>query len=128
MGKLAADNRAQAYAQAALDQNLITADKQSYENQIAETTGIVLDWKKGSTADRKAIRALRDGQVSQLNADIVKAIQIGEAKIKQVEQAASAGIDESKTMLLTTISSSVENMADNIFATVQGNRAKIADN
>jgi len=154
--KMAADHKAQVAAHESLEQNLvtaqaasasalgeaeklfasrvtsltnvITANKQSYENHLAETTGIVLDWKAGSTADRKAIRALRDGQVSQLNSDIVKAIQIGEAKIKAVEQAASAGIAESKTMLLTTLSSSVENMADAVFATVQGNRAKIADN
>merc|ERR1711998_414322 len=33
-----------------------------------------------------------------------------------------------KKSLLTTISAAVENMADNVFATVQGNRQKIADN
>ena len=32
---------------------------------LAKTTGIVLDWKAGSTADRKAIRALLEDQVSQ---------------------------------------------------------------
>jgi hypothetical protein len=108
--------------------NVITANKAAYEHHLAETTGIVTDWKKGSAADRKAIRAIRDGQVSSLESDIVHAIQIGEAKIKAVEQIAQAGIEESKTMLLSTISSSVENMADAVFATVQGNRGTIADN
>merc|ERR1712054_639860 len=37
-------------------------------------------------------------------------------------------IDHEKKTLLTTISVAVENMADNVFATVQGHHAKIADN
>merc|ERR1712196_372008 len=38
------------------------------------------------------------------------------------------GIRSAKKALLETISESVENMADNVFVTVQGNRKKIADN
>merc|ERR1712072_539647 len=39
-----------------------------------------------------------------------------------------ANIATEKKALLTTIAESVENMADNIYATVQGSRQKIADN
>merc|ERR1711904_440673 len=66
--------------------------------------------------------------VADLNKDIVKAIQIGEAKIKAVEEEANISIQREKKALLSTISTSVENMADNVFATVQENRHKIADN
>merc|ERR1712100_427767 len=42
--------------------------------------------------------------------------------------AKATGLHLHEKALLTTISESVENMADNVFATVQGNRQKIADN
>jgi len=47
---------------------------------------------------------------------------------KAVQERAIENIDSEKKTLLTTISVAVENMADNIFATVQGHHAKIADN
>merc|ERR1712230_257989 len=55
-------------------------------------------------------------------------IAVGEARMKQVQETAMANIETEKKALLTTISESVENMADNVFALVQGNRQKIADN
>merc|ERR1712017_61098 len=48
--------------------------------------------------------------------------------MKAVQERALANVDASKKAMLTTISESVENMADNVFRTVQGNRQKIADN
>merc|ERR1711957_305541 len=59
------------------------------------------DWKAASTTDRKLIRE---------------------------ERGAMETIATEKKTLMTAISVSVENMADNIFATVQGDRQKIADN
>merc|ERR1712167_295821 len=94
---------------------------------LAHATGLTMDWKTASKAGREAIRRIRDGMVADLNKDI-KAIQIGEAKIKAVEETAMLSIKKEKRALLTTISSSVENMADNVFATVQRKRDKIADN
>jgi len=108
--------------------NAITANQKSYEENLAETTGVVANWKEASTADRAAIRKLRNAMVADLNKDIVKAIQIGEAKIKAVEEEANLSIAREKKSLLSTIATSVENMADNVFATVQENRHKIADN
>jgi len=108
--------------------NVITANKAFYTDKLAETTGIVVDWKSQSTADRAAIRTIRDGQISELKTELVSMIQQGEATRKRVEEESVADIEQSKKILLTTISARVEAMADNVFATVQGNRGKIADN
>merc|ERR1712167_547920 len=48
--------------------------------------------------------------------------------IKAVEEEANLNIATERKSLLTTISSSVENMADNVFKVTQENRQKIADN
>jgi len=108
--------------------NKITQNAAAYERNIGKATGVVTDWKKASAADRKNIRTVRDAMVSDLHKDIERAIQTGEARAKQVEEEAMANIATAKKSLLTTIGESVENMADNVFATIQGNRKKTADN
>merc|ERR1712196_288566 len=108
--------------------NPITANQHWFQNKLAEKTQMVLDWKKASDDDREAIRAVRNSMKMELEAGIEEAIAIGEAKAKAVQERAIENIDIEKKTLLTTISVAVENMADNVFATVQGNRQKIADN
>jgi len=106
----------------------VTANQASYKKGLAKITGTHADWEKASTEDRAAIRKERASMVSDLHKNIIRAIEIGEARAKQVEATAMANIATEKKALLTTISESVENMADNVFALVQGNRQKIADN
>jgi len=108
--------------------NVVTANQRSYEKKLAHATGVVTGWKSASTADRKLIRSERSIMKTKLNAKIVRAIQLGEAQMKAVEERAMENIATEKKTLMTTISVSVENMADNIFAAVQGNRQKTADN
>merc|ERR1712054_229085 len=144
-GKLSADKVAQANAQKALAgqldtakelfesrvitlTNAIGANKKYFIDHMHDMTGVVTDWKKASDADRADIRKVRNAMVSDLHIGIERAIAIGEAKAKAVQERAIENIDHEKKTLLTTISVAVENMADNVFATVQGHHAKIADN
>merc|ERR1712054_705133 len=144
-GKLSADKVAQANAQKALAgqldtakelfesrvitlTNAIGANKKYFIDHMHDMTGVVTDWKKASDADRADIRKVRNAMVSDLHIGIERAIAIGEAKAKAVQERAIENINTEKKTLLTTISVAVENMADNIFATVQGHHAKIADN
>merc|ERR1711865_470613 len=108
--------------------NAVIANQKSYKRKMDRATGVVNDWKAASTTDRKLIREERAVMETKLRASIVRAIQIGEAKMKAVEERAMENVATEKKTLMTTISVSVENMADNIFATVQGDRQKIADN
>jgi len=108
--------------------NAISANQESFKRGIDKAAGLKDDWKANSAADRAAVRKVRDAMVDTLKKDIVRAIQKGEADRKAVEELANANIRQGKKALLETISESVENMADNVFVTVQGNRQKIADN
>merc|ERR1712054_413776 len=98
--------------------NAITANAKWYEGKMKDVTGVVYDWKKAAGADRKAIEMERNAIVAKQQKAIARAVSLGETKRAVIE----------RTALLTTISAAVENMADNVFATVQGNRQKIADN
>merc|ERR1712023_337859 len=106
----------------------ITANAKHFEARFSETTGVVNHWKEASDADRENIRVMRDGMVADLNKNIARAIELGEAKIKAVEENANLNIATERKALLTTISTAVENMADNVFKVTQENRQKIADN
>jgi hypothetical protein len=108
--------------------NAITANAKSFERGLEKATGVVMDWKTSASKDRAAIRTLRKAMVADLDKNIVRAIQLGEAKAKAVQERAMENIATEKKALLTTISSSVENMADNVFKAVQEGRHKIADN
>merc|ERR1711988_1122587 len=107
--------------------NAITANAKSFEHGLEKATGVAMTWKAEASADREAIKTLRDSMVADLNKNIVRAIQLGEARAKAVQERAMENIATEKKALLTTISSSVENMADNIFKAVQEGRHKIAD-
>merc|ERR1712146_767414 len=63
----------------------------------------VTDWKKASDADRADIRKVRNAMVSDLHIGIERAIAIGEAKAKAVQERAIENINSEKKTLLTTI-------------------------
>merc|ERR1719392_141490 len=65
---------------------------------------------------------------ANLDKALARAIQLGEARAKAVEERANENIASTKKALSSQIAVAVENMADNVFRTVQGNRQKIADN
>jgi len=108
--------------------NVITANAKSFTDGIAEISGTVTNWKEAADSDRQAMRNIRAAASSKMHKDIVKAIQIGEAMAKKVELEGWTSIESGKKKMLSTIMEQVENMADNVFATVQGNRKAIADN
>merc|ERR1711988_1879443 len=90
--------------------------------------GVARDWKHADSADRKLIRVQRAALKNDLDKALARAIQLGEARAKAVEERAMENINSTKKALSSQIAVQVENMADNVFRTVQGNRHKIADN
>jgi hypothetical protein len=108
--------------------NLITASNKKYEEKLESVTGVVHDWKAASLKDRDLIKDQVAAMDADLNKAIVRAIQLGEAKQKAVESEAMASTDLAKQVLLTTMSEQIEDMADEVFSMVQGNRKTIADN
>merc|ERR1712196_665246 len=124
--KLAKDSATQQEALSELKGSLATA--KAFERGLERATGVVMDWKTSASEDRAAIRTLRKAMVADLDKNIVRAIQLGEAKAKAVQERAMENIATEKKALLTTISSSVEAMADNVFKAVQEGRHKTADN
>merc|ERR1712022_7573 len=108
--------------------NAVVSNAAKFEKNLQRMTGVAMSWKKSAAGDRKNIRTLRSAMKADLDKSIARAIQLGEAKAKAVQQRALSDINKASNALLTTASAKIEAMADNVFKLVQGNRQKIADN
>jgi len=108
--------------------NAVTANGRKFQKNLSRMTGVAFSWKRRAAKDRKNIRTLRSAMKADLDKSITRAVQLGEAKAKAVEQRSMASIASAKKMLLSTATAKIEAMADNVFKMVQGNRQKIADN
>merc|ERR1712167_226135 len=108
--------------------NAITSNAASQQRGIRALPHVATQWKHASAADRKLIRVQRDAMKNDLDKRLARAIQLGEARAKAVEERANENIASTKKALSSQIAVQVENMADNVFSLVQGNRQKIADN
>merc|ERR1711988_1122936 len=60
--------------------NVVVSNSRKFQKKLKRITGVAMDWKKASAADRKAIRVQRNGMFSDLNKALARAIQLGEAK------------------------------------------------
>merc|ERR1712054_60941 len=108
--------------------NLITSNNKKYEAKLKQVTGVAHNWKTTSLKEHALLKDQVAAMDADLNKAITRAIQLGEAKAKAVEEEAMAGTELARKALLTTMSESIEDMADEVFAMVQGNRKTIADN
>merc|ERR1712054_428352 len=78
--------------------------------------------------DRKLIKEQNEAMAADMQKAIDRAIQIGEAKAKAVEQRARENLAAAKQSMLVEITDTVESYADMTFQTIQGGHQKIADN
>merc|ERR1712054_206246 len=85
--------------------NVIGANHNKVEKGFAILTGVIRNYKSAGKLDREMIRRQNKAMKRDMDKAIVKAIQIGEARAREVERA-----------------------ADRTFKTIQGSHAKIADN
>jgi hypothetical protein len=108
--------------------NTVGANQKTFERAVTRITGVVHDWKKTAGEDRKLLRDEVKAMDKDLNKAIVKAIAIGEAKAKAVQERGMANINAVKRALSGEIAKRVEDMADEVFKAVIDNRGKIADN
>merc|ERR1712070_1140324 len=131
--KLAAQN-ALARAQKQFDTkivmltNTVAANAAKAERGMSRLTGVVHDTAKAAKADRDLIKDQTKSMEADLNKALNRAISIGEAKAKAVEQRIAEHLKNTKRFLQVELNESVERAADNVFKIMEGKRQKIADN
>merc|ERR550514_1645269 len=108
--------------------NVIAANAKRAKRNLQRVTGVVHNEAKAAKADRQLIREQRSAMEADLNKSIVRAIAIGEARAKAVEQRINENLKKTKRYLQTELSEGIDRAADNVFKIVQEKRQKIADN
>merc|ERR1711998_78672 len=98
------------------------------EAGMAALTGVVHDTAKAAAEDRELIKEQTKIMEADLNKALNRAISIGEAKAKAVEQRIAEHLKNTKRYLQVELNESVEAAADNVFKIIEGKRQKIADN
>jgi len=108
--------------------NVIGANHKKVEKGFEVLTGVIRDYKKVGTNERKLLRVQNEALNADMQKAITRAIQIGEARATKVAQEAREHLAGAKKSMLVEITNSVEDMADKAFSTIQGKHGKIADN
>merc|ERR1711907_846950 len=85
--------------------NAITANAASEQRGIRHLTKGAQSWKHASAADRKLIRGQRAAMKANLDKALARAIQLGEARAKAVEERANENIASTKKALRSLSSS-----------------------
>merc|ERR1711998_818918 len=84
--------------------NSLNRAKKMFSSKISMLTNVVVDNAKASAKDRKLIKDETRAMEADLNKAITRAIQIGEAKAKAVEQRIAAHLKTSKRFLQVELS------------------------
>merc|ERR1711939_220719 len=108
--------------------NLVSSNNRKFENGLRRVTGVAHSWKKNSARSRVLMRENTRTMNRDMTRAIARSIQIGEARAKAVEAQAMSNIKKTVAGLRTLASEKIEAMANKVFATVQQNRQKVADN
>merc|ERR1711934_184085 len=107
---------------------IIVANMHKAQTGLADITGVVHNIAKASAKDRELIKEETKALEKDLNKAVARAISIGEAKAKAVEQRVAEHLKNTKRYLQVELNESVERAADNVYKVLEGSRQKIADN
>jgi len=108
--------------------NTVAANNNKQKRKLYRLTGIVRTNQARAAADRALIRRQQRAMQTDLNKSITRSIQIGESKAKAIADRAAKAMKKATATLKSSLSSQIERAADKVFAAVNGNRQKIADN
>merc|ERR1711975_55301 len=108
--------------------NVIAANARKVEAGFEVLTGVIRSHKAAGKLDRKLIRDQTKAMGQDMQKAISRAIQIGEAKARRVADRARGNLAREKRAMLVEISERVEQAADTLFKTIQGEHKQIADN
>merc|ERR1711968_189492 len=108
--------------------NTVAANAEEAKAEFTRITGVVNDYNAVAEADRALLKEETKALEADLNKALDRAISIGEAKAKAVEQRIAEHLKDTKRYLQVELNESVERAADNVFKIIEGKRQVVADN
>merc|ERR1712054_50257 len=108
--------------------NTVAANAAKAEREITRVTGVAHDFAKADAKDRELIKTQTRSMQMDLQKSLTKAIQIGEAKAKAVEERINEHLKKTSEYLMVELAESTDRAADDVFKLLNGKRQHIADN
>jgi len=108
--------------------NTVTAQARSHAKSLGRITGTVVKYAKASKAARARLRTNMRVMRNDMNRKIVRAIQLGQIRMKAVARAAAKALKKTTSTVRGHLQSKIQKMSDNVFNLIQGNQQKLADN
>jgi len=108
--------------------NTVTAQARSHARSLGRLTGTVAKYAKASKAARARLRTNMRTMRNDMNRKIVRAIQLGQIRMKAVARAAAKALKKTTSTVRGKLQAKIEKMADSVFNLIQGNQQKLADN
>merc|ERR1711871_942169 len=108
--------------------NTVAANAAKAEREITRVTGVVHDYAKADAKDRELIKTQTRSMQLELQKKLTRAIQIGEAKAKAVEERIAEHLKKTQEYLMVELAEGTDRAADDVFKLLTGKRQKIADN
>merc|ERR1712159_587364 len=100
--------------------NTVAANAAKAQREMTRLTGVVHDFAKAAAADRQLIKDQTKAMEADLNQALTRAIQIGEAKAKAVEQRIAEHLKNTKRFLQVELAESTDRAADDVFKLLNG--------
>merc|ERR1712006_16386 len=98
------------------------------KREFTRITGVVNDYNAVAEADRALLKEETKALEADLNKARDRAISIGEAKAKAVEQRIAEHLKDTKRYLQVELNEQVEEAADSVLKIMEGKRQVVADN
>merc|ERR1711998_181150 len=133
-GALAASQSALEHSKAQFDSKIIgltdtvVSNAAAAEREFSRVTGVVNDYASASEHDRDLIKEETKAMEADLNKALTRAVSIGEAKAKAVQQRIAEHLKDPKRYLMVELNDRVEDAADNVLKIMEGKRQSVADN
>lgn len=108
--------------------NTVTAMSAKYMHGLARLTGVKQNMNRASLADRKLLKQQRKAMLADLNKSVVRAIQLGEAKMKQAIAHVKLHSKSMRGVRVESLSELIEKSADAEFRKVGERRKVVANN
>jgi len=106
----------------------VAAHAETAAKQMGDLRTDVEKYAEASEQDRALIRKTTETMMNDVQQSLEKAISIGEAKAKAVEQRIAEHLEQTKRFLQVELNEQVETAADSVFKLIEGKRQKMADN
>jgi len=108
--------------------NVVVSHAHKYKARLNRMSGTIKSMIRKNASDRRLAKKTNKAMAANLQRNLVRAMQLGEARMRAAEQRVQMRKKKMIKAVSAELSAATERMADNVFRTMKGRRQHIASN